>query len=179
VRLADANTVQRLDGRPPEPRATAPMVSHPGRQAARSALRKRRPPATWLGPLALAVYAVPMGLLLRAAIRDDTWVRHYLIARYVALAAPWLLVTVEALREGLFYGMGCLFIPGYIVVYSLRRVERAWMRYLILGALALLAAEYFWWHDRSVVAWLAGEAQAFNSRVRLLLKRAGDPEYLK
>jgi len=148
-----------------------------GRVTARQALQKQRGPRTWIGPLALALYAAPMALLFWQAIRSPEWVSTYVAARWAALGAPWLLVTVEALREGVLPGLGCLLVPGYVVAYSLRRVERAWMRYLILGALALLAAEYVWWRDRSVVTAIVARADALNNRITLLLKRAGEPDF--
>lgn len=148
-----------------------------GRVAARQKLQKQRGPRTWAGPVALAVYSAALAFLFWQAIHRPEWVSTYLAVRWVALGLPWLLVTVAALQEGLLPGLGCLFLPGYVVLYSLRRVEYAWMRYLILGALALLAAEYVWWHDQSVVVWVSAQTDAFNNRVMLLLKRAGDPEY--
>lgn len=157
----------------PAPDTDAPaVVAGAGREAARRSLEKLPPSPLWISLLVLFVYTVPLAVLLWGAIEGLTWGRLWILVRAYALLLPWLLITVEAFREGFLYSLGCLIVPGYVVVYSLRRVERAWMRYLILGALFLMTAEYLWWHDQSVVVAISRRSDAFIERVAQELRRS-------
>lgn len=161
---------------PEPPTETPALAAGTGREAARRSLEELPPSPLWISLLVFFVYTVPLGVLLWGATQGQTWGRLWILVRIYALLLPWLLITLEALREGLLYALGCVVVPGYVVVYSLLRVEKAWMRYLILGALFLMMAEHLWWHDQSVVAAISRRSDAFIERVAEELRRSAEPE---
>lgn len=154
------------------PNNEAAVVAGTGREAARRSLEKVETSPLWTSLLVLFAYTAPLAVLLWGAIHGRAFGRAWVSVRVYVLLLPWLLITFEAFREGILYALACLVVPGYVVVYSLRRVEKAWMRYLILGALFLLMAEYLWWRDRSVVVGISHASDAFIERVAEELRRS-------
>lgn len=130
-----------------------------------------------MSSLAVAAYVAALAWLFRRAVREPEGAALYVAVRWAAVALPWLMVAVVAMQESLLQGLGCLLIPGYVVLYSMRRVEQTWLRYLVLAAIALLAAEYAWWRERSIVLWVSRGVDEFIAGGSRLLQRAGEPEY--
>ena len=104
------------------------------------------------------------------AVRDA-----YLSMRYGAWALVWLIVVIDAWREGTFYGLGSLLFPPYALAYAVSRMESYWAKALVFATLIALAAElHFLGADASVHRMGAAVERGIVS-VGNLIERAGDP----
>ncbi len=152
----------------------APRVI-PGVSSDQAQAKPRRSPGRSLG--ALVLLAAGILFIGPQAVADSYPTIHsvYLSVRLYLLMAIWIGVTVEALRESSFRGLLSLFFPPYVLLYALSRVERAWLRSLVLAAALMLGAEMHFLGDTAL---LRQAQESINSGIRTvegLIQRASGP----
>jgi len=89
--------------------------------------------------------------------------------------ALWLLVALDAWREGAGHGLLTTLIPPYAFIYAGLRSEHTWLKSLVLSAAVMLAAEFYFLGSAAMLH----EAQtAINRGIEAVggrIERAGDP----
>lgn len=149
------------------------------RKEASARIGKERLPSAGIGLLVFLAFAVPFGLLLYGARSSPQWMDIYRQARWAGVGAPYLIVVIEGFRESSLRGLFCLIFPPYLLWHALTRMESYWRQSLVLGALALLAAEYVWFRDISLVEGAGVAVSRGIESVSGLIRRAGEAGDLK
>lgn len=183
VGLASLGKDDGLNGQPIAHREGEAAVRQVGvtrtRAEAAARLRREHLPSMGLGLLVFLLYGAPLAALLYASRTSSRWQDVYLQLRWTALALPFVVVVVEGFRESRWRGFLCLLFPPYFLWHALTRVESYWRQTLVLGGLALLAAEYIWFNDISVVVRAEARVARGIERVGHLIYRPGDAGELR
>lgn len=134
-----------------------------------------RPARRWLGIVALlAGLAFLVG---PQAVSGSMPEVHavYLNARYGVLAALWLIVVLDAWREGAAQGLLTIFIPPYAFVYAMLRTEYVWLKALVFSAGLMLGAELYFLNDNAMIRQAQASINSGIQAVERSIQRAGDP----
>ena len=104
--------------------------------------------------------------------RVGKYTNLYEISRNILGLAIWLFVVLSAFREGFGFGALCLFMPPYLLFYTIAHMESPVLRGVFYGILFSIISEIYLMREHSILLATGSAINEFIRNVDELIKHA-------